>query len=645
MKKFYLLSILIFIMPFKFAHATVANHIVIGEIQISGATGFSTDEFVELYNPLDNSVDLTGWQLIKRTASGAAYPLIDSFELSQIPAHGYFLIAHPTGYKGAINPDARYSTTNSISSDNSVELVNTQGIVDLVGWGKATHLENQVALNPGNSKSLERKALISSTQDTMKDGGADMFRGNGEDTDNNGNDLVIRENPEPQNTASDLEFINAAAPVTPITQPVNTNSNVNTNTNSVSNQSQSIIIGPKTLIITELFPNPKGDDSKEEFIEIFNFGEEAIDLKNWKVEDTSKSSFTFPVLVLSPGKYYAVKRPESGIALNNTGGDTVNLVSPDGETVSSVKYKEAAAEARAYAYINKEWIWTNKPTPGADNVFTDPNNPPVAIIKEVETEIKVRQEIQFSAAESSDPDGDDLDFVWDFSDGKTDQGSKVKHVFAKPGKFIVTLIAKDSKGKVSQSKITIKVSDYQKSKDLSISALMPNPVEGEEEWVEIQNSGSKPVNLEAWQLKSKTKITKLSGMINAKTILRLTEEDLNFTLRNDGATIEFLDPDGKIISSVTYPKAKKGEKFIKDSSGRYISDLSQELGGLVEPKNPNSTGKVEGENVEKAVATTQPINLSDQEKANNSLPIWSWLVVGGGLGGGWLIWEIIRKKH
>ena len=41
--------------------SATASHVVISEIQIAG--GNSNDEFVELYNPTNASVNLTGWRL------------------------------------------------------------------------------------------------------------------------------------------------------------------------------------------------------------------------------------------------------------------------------------------------------------------------------------------------------------------------------------------------------------------------------------------------------------------------------------------------------------------------------------------------------------------------------------------------------
>src|SRR3990167_11365760 len=68
---------------------SAANHIVISEIQIEGSV--ADNEFVELYNPTGDPVDLTGWRLARRTASAITDTnnLVASMS-GTIPAHGFF---------------------------------------------------------------------------------------------------------------------------------------------------------------------------------------------------------------------------------------------------------------------------------------------------------------------------------------------------------------------------------------------------------------------------------------------------------------------------------------------------------------------------------------------------------------------------
>lgn len=93
---------------------SAADHVIINEIQIAGAED-ADDEFVELYNPTDSAVDLTGWQIRKKTGTAEATDTALLANLSgSIQPHQYLLIAH-TDYDGAVAEDLTYMT-NSMTS-------------------------------------------------------------------------------------------------------------------------------------------------------------------------------------------------------------------------------------------------------------------------------------------------------------------------------------------------------------------------------------------------------------------------------------------------------------------------------------------------------------------------------------------------
>lgn len=619
-------------------HAAPATQVVISEIKISGPSGSSTDEFVELYNATDSAVDITGWQLVKRTASGATYPLVDSFEALTVAAHGYVLIAHPTGYVESVVPDVRYTTTNSLSADNSVELVSPAGVVDIVGWGKATHFEGAVAPTPGNAKSIERKALPSSTPADLLDGGADVFRGNGEDTGHNDVDFVSRDNPDPQSSASELEFITAAAPPQKAT---NTNQPTppaapTTVTPSAATTSQPVT---HTVALSEILPDPKGPDTLEEFIELVNTGDVPVDLTNWKLADASKTSYTIPKGTIVPGGWFVVKRGESGIALNNTGGETMTLIASDGVVTSTVSWQGTAPEAQSYSFVQGAWVWTGKLTPGSVNVYLDPNHAPIAAIRDVEANIRIRDSVTLSAADSSDPDGDDLEFRWSFSDGGTASGTSVKHAFTKAGNITVTLTATDAKGKSSTARETFSVKAYQRSLNLVISGIVPNPAEGEDEWVEILNTGKTSIDQAGWLLQSGQKTQKLEGILNAGATRRLTSDDLNFALRNAGGTIALLDPDGKSMSAVTYATTTRGTVIRRQNNGTYSVDVQPAT-----TSNPVN-GRVAGSTVVAQAPAPSPSKSPVTSSTTTSFPTWAWAVIGGVAVLGWAGFELWTRRR
>jgi PKD repeat protein len=53
------------------------------------------------------------------------------------------------------------------------------------------------------------------------------------------------------------------------------------------------------------------------------------------------------------------------------------------------------------------------------------------------------QSIQFNGTGSSDPDGNNLSYSWDFGDGGTGSGATPTHVYTVPGNYIVTLTVTD----------------------------------------------------------------------------------------------------------------------------------------------------------------------------------------------------------
>lgn len=85
--------------------------------------------------------------------------------------------------------------------------------------------------------------------------------------------------------------------------------------------------------------------------------------------------------------------------------------------------------------------------------------PPVADFTFTPASPKAGERVRFDASESFDPDGQIVQYEWDFdSDGKIDaQGVRVEHVFTQPGEYIVTLTVTDNDGEKSTARKTVTV--------------------------------------------------------------------------------------------------------------------------------------------------------------------------------------------
>ena len=144
--------------------SALSNHIVINEVQTYGFS--DKDEFVELYNPTMEDVNLAGWKL-----SGQDGNIVDYFATSTIKAQSYFLIAKECCYKG-VAADLYYSNYQ-ISNDDTIMLYNSEGnLID--GFDISSQ-------NPKRRESAERKIA-------------------GWDTDNDKLDFRVNSFPSPTNS-------------------------------------------------------------------------------------------------------------------------------------------------------------------------------------------------------------------------------------------------------------------------------------------------------------------------------------------------------------------------------------------------------------------------------------------------------------
>src|SRR5690606_29455717 len=95
-------------------------------------------------------------------------------------------------------------------------------LIDKLGLGTADDAETSTVDNPATDGSVERKATATSTAESMSVGGADEEGGNGEDTNNNLNDFIIRETSDPQNTIMTETPVDPTSTPTPTATPTPT---------------------------------------------------------------------------------------------------------------------------------------------------------------------------------------------------------------------------------------------------------------------------------------------------------------------------------------------------------------------------------------------------------------------------------------
>ena len=118
---------------------------------------------------------------------------------------------------------------------------------------------------------------------------------------------------------------------------------------------------PKIRIVS-FSPNPKGSDTKNEWIEIKNESQKKINLKNWSIATGWEKMINHPIrekFEIKAGKTKKLLRNICAFTLVNT-KNKIELRDPSGKIVQKIKYnhgEESVSEDEIYSKIDKDWEW------------------------------------------------------------------------------------------------------------------------------------------------------------------------------------------------------------------------------------------------------------------------------------------------
>lgn len=499
------------------------GEVLINELVADPADGES--EFIELRNMSTRVIDLSGWWVEDGSETKTTLS-------GTIAVNGLIVIESP---KGSLN-----------NSGDHIELIAPNGtVIDAMTYG--TWDDGNVsdnALAPPDPQSLAR---ASSAQPDSNHDRYDFFL----------TDTITK------GKANIISVIEHGEEV--IRQPVSAQAGA--------------------IKLNEIYPNPPGNDAETEFIELFNSGKETVDLIGWTLSDSSKKPYNITQGRIAPEGYLVFLRKQTGIALNNTGGDTVILKDASGNEIDGAEYTGSAKENVSYARDeNNEWFFTKKITSGAKNKIEADNKPPVIVI-DTDTSVDPGASVQFDASDTTDPDGDKMQFAWDFGDGETDDGDVVSHRFMKEGVFTVTLTVTDAHESVAKKNVAITVggkvgvSGVGGSVDanrIEISEIVPNP-EGSDntEFIELYNPMDEDIDISGLKLDdedggSRAYTIPEGTIIVAKSYLVFGRQDTKLALNNTNDEVRLLNPDNSGIVSVPFDDVVEGVAYVKNDVGEWV---------------------------------------------------------------------------
>jgi hypothetical protein len=216
------------------------NPILISEIQISP----TNQRFIELYNPNNFDLDLTGYYLQRKTQSGSSFTSLVSktyFEGKIIKAKSFLLIS-----REALASSDIILPNLTLTDSNTIQLKDKDGnVIDLVGWGNANDCQSSCAPSIADGQSLQRKFENGAVK-------------------NSGNNSL------------DFEISNCPSPKSPPNQ--------NCSLNQASSDAFFGYSNTSHIVLSEILFNPEGSDREKEFIELYNPTSKNFDLTGWSLK-------------------------------------------------------------------------------------------------------------------------------------------------------------------------------------------------------------------------------------------------------------------------------------------------------------------------------------------------------------------------
>lgn len=324
-----------------------ANKLLIVEFSTESLVSTSA-EFVEIYNPSPIQLDLDGYKLEYKSATGTDWMSKVSLSGQIAPRGRYLICTSVSGLSCSASMSSGLAT-----SGGHLRITYESNILDMVAWGTADSPEVLAAITDSDDASVKR--LVD------EDG---YFI----DQNNNFDDFFLSDTQTP---AFDVAIAQVVTPTTSNPPIPQTNAQTSGTSPLKVSVKPTTIASYKPIVLSELFVDPKSPqtDKEDEYIEIYNPNATEVNLKGYKLESGGKDwryDYVFDDQIIKPGEYMAVMTSESGLTLTNSGGKS-RISDPNGKQLDGVIY-EKAKSGYSLSKIGESWSWVSTPTPGAQNV-------------------------------------------------------------------------------------------------------------------------------------------------------------------------------------------------------------------------------------------------------------------------------------
>lgn len=311
------------------------KQIVINEVFPNPDTKGDTGEFIELYNPQPETVDLSGWEIHDASTTGKyVFP-----SEKKIEPLGYLVITDKDFSLSLNNSnetltllDTEKRVVHSVHYDKTKEGVTLNLVGDKLRGGKipTPGKENLLNSDPVTKEKVPSKGY----RDIPVE-----FSAKGKDSD--GDSLKYMWDFGDGHKSYKRETKHTYQETGKYTITLTTDDGTDTTTETFMLKIEKYE-APKLRIVA-LMPNPKGKDSDFEWIEIENREKKPVDLLGFSIATGAKkkSLVNHPIresVIIKGKSTLRLSRTHSLFVLNNKAGH-IELRAPNGKTIHALKYK------------------------------------------------------------------------------------------------------------------------------------------------------------------------------------------------------------------------------------------------------------------------------------------------------------------
>ncbi len=372
--------------------------------------------------------------------------------------------------------------------------------------------------------------------------------------------------------------------------------------------------------ISEIMYDLDGADSTREWIEVYNTGNDAVDLSNWRLSeaDTNHKLKLSKGSAIIPPQGYAIVADNASVFLQeNSGfsgtvfdssfslsnkGESVSLLDKDLNKIDSVTYMSdwgAQGDGNSLSIINGVWK-ASSPTPGKANFsssnsapsFSDSSNekvlngsgaessagsthlPPkkkkfITIFIGSDREVTVGA-AEFFTADAYTENKEESPYVtyrWNFGNGVVQEGKKVLQQYDYPGVYVVWVAGITADRISSTARITVTALPA----NLYVSSVTPS-------YISLKNDSGRELDLSLWSLRAGGEIfmfPKNTILVSGATV---TFSNISTGLNtSDAKSVALLYPNGREASIYT-PKIHRVATVLRVNPSKNTSTVTSASG-------------------------------------------------------------------